>query len=120
VRPDDAVRRFHDVEPLRMPWGELRWLASSEVMPGALQTFGVVTINPGHANPLHMHPNCEELLYVLHGRCSHRLGDDEVELGPGELIHIPAETPHHARCTSDEPLVAVISFSSPLRETVSL
>ena len=101
-------------------WGRLDWLVSGELDPGAELTFGVVTINPGEANPLHLHPNCEEVLYVLSGTCDHVLGDRTIKLGPGGVIRIPRNVPHHAKTTGDEPLIAVIAFSSADRETVTL
>ncbi len=101
-------------------WGRLVWLVSGAIMPGAEQTFGVVTIAPGKRNPLHAHPNCEEVLYVLAGECDHRLGEELFHLTTGSVICIPRGVPHWARCTSAEPLVAVISFSSPDRRTETL
>ena len=79
-----------------------------------------MTIQPGQRNPLHQHPNCEELLYVLSGTCEHRLGDDRFPLAPGDVIRIPRGVPHWAKCTSAEPLVAVISFSAPDRQAINL
>ncbi len=102
------------------PWGQLQWLVGGEQMPGAEQTLGVVTIRPGQRNPLHEHPNCEELLYVVSGACDHKLDDDLFQLSPGDVIRIPRGVPHWAMCTSDEPLVAVISFSSPDRQATTL
>ena len=99
-----------------MDWGQISWMVGAEEMPGAQQTFGVVTIAPGKRNPLHAHPNCEELLYVISGECSHKLGDEMYELKPGNVIRIPQGVKHWAKCTSAEPLVAVISFSSPHRQ----
>lgn len=101
-------------------WGKLIWLVSGESMPGAEQTFGIVTIAPDHRNPLHAHPNCEELLYVLSGECEHKLGEETFYLKPGGVIRIPRGVPHWARCISTEPLVAVISFSSPYRRADTL
>jgi quercetin dioxygenase-like cupin family protein len=101
-------------------WGHLSWLVGEKEMPGAEQTFGVVTIHPGHRNPLHLHPNCEELLYVVSGTCDHRLGEEIYRLEPGSVIRIPRGVPHWAQCTSDEPLVAVISFSAPDRQAENL
>jgi len=103
-----------------MSWGQLSWLVGAAQMPGAEQTLGVVTIYPGKRNPLHSHPNCEELLYVVAGECDHKLGDDLFHLTPGNVICIPRGVPHWARCTSSEPLVAVISFSAPDRRTDTL
>ena len=102
-----------------MEWGHITWLVNAELMPGAEQTLGVVTIEAGSRNPLHMHPNCEELLYVVEGECEHRLGDDYFQLRPGDAIRITRKTWHWARSTGAVPLVAVISFSSGLREAVT-
>ncbi len=104
-------------------------------MPGAEQTLGVVTIHPGKRNPFHSHPNREELLYVVSGEGEHKLGDEVFHLTPGAVIHIPRGV-RRAACgvrdvddrarraavgegTSVEPLVAVVSFSSPDRRTDS-
>ena len=79
-----------------------------------------MTIAPGHANPLHLHPYCEEVLYLLWGACEHRVGELTVEMRPGQVICIPRGTPHQARTTSTEPLVVAVSFSSPNRQVVNL
>src|SRR5437868_6349396 len=113
----DFIAALDATEPVKTDWGQLVWLINGATMPGAEQTLGVVTIMPGRRNPLHAHPNCEELLYVLSGECEHRLGDANYQLAPGDVIRIPRGVKHWARCTSAAPLVAVISFSSPDRQT---
>ncbi len=117
---DGVVRSVDEQEAVRTSWGQLCWLVGSEQMPGAEQTLGVVTIYPGRRNPLHAHPNCEELLYVVSGECDHRLGEETLHLTPGCVIRIPRGVPHWARCTSSEPLVSVVSFSSPERRAETL
>ena len=107
-------------EEIVTEWGKLSWLIGQHETPGAEQTFGLVTIMPKKRNPLHLHPNCEEIFYVLSGTCKHKLGDILIELTPGTAILIPKGVEHWAKCTSDEPLVAVISFSSPDRQVKSL
>src|SRR6266542_1755146 len=49
-------------------WGTLQWLCNEKLMPGAAQTVGLATIYPGKRNPVHFHPNCEEVLYVISGQ----------------------------------------------------
>lgn len=115
-----AVRRVADEAGVTTEWGHLAWLIGEVETPGAEQTFGVVTIRPNQRNPLHLHPNCEELLYVISGECDHLLGEVTYRLGPGSVIRIPRGVPHWARCTSAEPLTAVISFSAPDRRTENL
>lgn len=116
----DKVRKIIDEPVQHLSWGHLSWLIGAKQMPGAEQTMGVVTIYPGKRNALHKHPNCEELLYVVSGECDHKLGDEIFHLTPGSVICIPRGVPHWARCTSAEALVAVISFSSPDRQTDTL
>lgn len=116
----DIVRSVSEVELAEMSWGTLVWLVGEKQTPGAEQTMGVVTIKTGQRNPLHLHPNCEELLYVLEGEADHKLGDDMFELKAGDVIRIPRGVPHWAQAKGDSPLVAVISFSAADRRTENL
>ena len=114
----DVIRSVAEQENVnQMSWGHLAWLVGAAQMPEAEQTLGVVTIQPGKRNPLHSHPNCEELLYVVSGECEHKLGDEFFHLASGMVIRIPRGVNHWAKCTSAEPLVAVVSFSAPDRRT---
>lgn len=101
-------------------WGTLRWLCNAKLSNAAEQTFGVCTIFPGCRNPVHYHPNCEELLYVTRGSGRHRLDDQMIELKAGDLLRIPAHVRHNLENTGSEPLDCVISFSSGDRQTVFL
>jgi quercetin dioxygenase-like cupin family protein len=115
-----VVRSVGNVEPVQLSWGQLVWLVGQAQTPGAEQTLGVVTIHPGKRNPLHMHPNCEELLYVLDGEADHKLGDEMFHIRAGDVIRIPRGIEHWAEAKGDTPLVAVISFSSADRQTENL
>jgi quercetin dioxygenase-like cupin family protein len=117
---ESLVARWEDTTAPETSWGTVSWLINEVTTEGAEQTFGVVTINPGQSNPLHLHPNCEEILYVVSGTCEHRLGEATIQLSPGMAICVPRGTPHCARTTSAERLVVVVSFSSPDRQTVNL
>lgn len=116
----NIVRRVSEVEATELSWGRLSWLIGEEHTPGAEQTLGVVTIAPGKRNPLHMHPNCEELLYVMEGEADHKLGDEMYHIAAGDVIRIPRGVPHWAQAKGDTPLVAVISFSAADRRTENL
>ena len=120
IDSQNIVRSVGKVEPVALSWGELVWLIGEEQTPGAEQTLGVVTIQPGKRNPLHMHPNCEELLYVVEGEADHKLGDEMFRIKAGDVIRIPRGVEHWAQATGDAPLVAVISFSAPDRTTENL
>lgn len=57
-----------------------------------------VYLNKGFVVPLHEHEN-EQLTWILEGRLRFWLGADEsetVEVGAGEVLHIPSWVPHKA------------------------
>ena len=44
--------------------------------------------------PKHLHPNANEIQYILEGTGTIWLGDKEVPVKPGDLVIIPHGTPH--------------------------
>jgi quercetin dioxygenase-like cupin family protein len=115
-----SIRSFNSVKEVKYPWGWIRWMMNSELDPGAQQTFGIVQINAGQRNPLHKHPNCEELLYVLSGSFENVMGGKTVVMHAGDIVRIPANTPHQGINNTKEPMRAVISYSSGTRQMVAL
>lgn len=85
----------HRVQPT--DWGKLVWQVSGNIGNSEQMTVGVCYIDPGRENDRHLHPNCEEVLVVRSGRIVHTLGDQESEMGIGDIIVIPAGVAHHAR-----------------------
>jgi mannose-6-phosphate isomerase-like protein (cupin superfamily) len=104
----------------KFPWGTLQWVCNGKLSPGAAQTDGLARILPGQKNPVHFHPNCEEVLHVISGKGLHSFDGRTVELRAGMTIRIPIGTKHNMVNTGSEPLVTVISFSSGDRKTVFL
>jgi len=115
-----SIQSFQSVKEVKYPWGWIRWMMNSELDPGAQQTFGIVQINAGQRNPLHKHPNCEELLYVLSGSFENVMGGKTVVMHAGDIVRIPANTPHQGINNTKEPMRAVISYSSGTRQMVAL
>ena len=102
------------------PWGTLQWVCNEKLMPGAAQTVGLATILPGKRNPVHYHPNCEEVLYVIAGQGLHSYDGRTIPLKAGMTIRIPAKVKHNMVNTGTETLRTLISFSSGDRKTVFL
>jgi len=89
-------------------------------MPGSEQTVGLATILPGKQNPVHYHPNCEEVLYVISGQGVQSCDGRTILLRAGMTIRIPAKVKHNMVNTGTETLRTLISFSSGDRKTVFL
>jgi mannose-6-phosphate isomerase-like protein (cupin superfamily) len=94
------------------PWGKLEWLASRDLGNSLFMTVGIATINPGKENPVHSHPNCDEILHVLQGHIMNRVGDKEYEMSAGDTVTIPEGTLHNARNIGKEDAVLSISYNS--------
>lgn len=60
----------------------------------------------------HMHPNTNEVQYILEGTGTVWLGDKEVQVKPGDLIIIPKGTPHGGTKPDGRPFKA-IAFKTP-------
>jgi oxalate decarboxylase/phosphoglucose isomerase-like protein (cupin superfamily) len=99
-------------------WGTLQWLANAAL--GAEQTVGVCHLFAGKSNPLHYHPNCEEILYVQHGTGKHLLDQEWVPVRPGSVVRIPIGMKHKLVNDGADTMITIIAFSSADRQTVFL
>ncbi len=74
-----------------------------------LSTMGVhlVRLEPGReSTQFHYHHQDEEFVYILSGRARAEIGDDEVEVGPGDFMAFPMQSePHSLKNTFDEDVV---------------
>lgn len=107
-----------DQQAHQFSWGSIQWLCSGGLFPDAQQTFGFVQIKPGQKNPLHHHPNSDEVLYLLEGELSHSLGDEVYHLVPGMSIHIPQGVPHDAINTGDQVARMLVAYPTADRQVI--
>jgi len=98
-------------------WGSIAWLVSEALIPGADLTFGYVEIAPGGRNPRHLHPNCDEVLFLIEGLVDHEVDGRVLHLTPGTALHIPRKSPHQARNLGRYTARMVVAYSTGDRET---
>jgi quercetin dioxygenase-like cupin family protein len=80
---------------------------------GAKKTMlGLTTFTPGSDLPQRVHEE-EELCYVIKGRGSITVKDEEVFFSAPSALYIPPGVPHGVRNTGDEDVVMVYVFSYP-------
>ncbi len=67
---------------------------------------------------LHYHPKENHFLYILKGRAKGMIGTVSAEVGPGDLVVIPAGKPnqHKFEKIGDEPVVFLLFSSPPFRD----
>jgi len=98
---------------------EIRWLVNRKTCGADELTVGLTNMKPGGSNPLHRHPNCEEVLHLLNGEVDHYVeGGHKVHLKAGDTILIPRNKKHKAINTGDYTATWIVTFSSADRQTI--
>jgi quercetin dioxygenase-like cupin family protein len=85
--------------------GVWTWKSSSE--DGCGLHVVEVDMDGGKCTPLHVHPVAESM-WVLEGQLRYRIGDDDVELGVGDFVMVPADVPHAFIVVSEKARVLAI------------
>ncbi|MBS3105082.1 cupin domain-containing protein [Candidatus Woesearchaeota archaeon] len=76
------------------------------------ETGSIELIRVDDKIPMHIHPKENHFVYIYKGRAKGTVGDVNAEVGPGQLVAIPAGVPHSFERIGDTP-VEIILFSSP-------
>ncbi len=69
---------------------------------------------------LHTHEMEDHIVYVVRGKAKARLGDEQREVGPGDLIAIPKRVPHSFDQIGSEAFVILVNATpgwEPLKDT---
>jgi mannose-6-phosphate isomerase-like protein (cupin superfamily) len=72
----------------------------------------VYGLEPGQEQKPHAHAEADKIYYVLDGRGTFLVGDEERELGTNQIILAPAGAPHGVRNTSAARLTLLV-FMTP-------
>jgi len=89
---------------------------SRRLVTGERIMLAHVYIDEGAVVPMHSHDN-EQVTYILEGELRFWIGSEDAEpidLGPGEVLHIPPNVPHKALALADTLDIDV--FSPPRQD----
>ena len=112
------ITETHTLDPVLYEWGGVKWVANNDLDPGCEQSFGLVHILPGKVNPEHWHTRAEEIVFMLQGECSVRVGDRRMKIKPGQTLFIPQGVKHEVGNEGWEPVIYVCSFNASMRGTL--
>ena len=76
--------------------------------------FNVYCIGPGQENPLHCHPNSDEILYFVEGEGDCVVGEETYAVKAGDLILVPKNAPHSIHNLDEHKKMVCILAQSPL------
>jgi quercetin dioxygenase-like cupin family protein len=93
------------------PWCHVETMSNPEIV-GAKEIILVRATFPPHAaHKFHTHPGREEIIYVISGQAEQWVEKEKRLLNPGEMAHIPKNTPHATRNPSSSPLIFLAILS---------
>lgn len=69
-------------------------------------------LKPNGTYALHTHEH-EQVSMLIHGRMRLTVGDEVLEIGPGDGWYAPANVPHGGEVIGDEPVVFVDIYAPP-------
>jgi len=84
---------------------DVRWLVTSDTVGAKKTVFGVTYFPPGSRHEIHRHPHAEEVEYMISGSGIAYVGDDAIEVGPGDAVFVPQDAYHGFENDSEDEAV---------------
>jgi len=111
--PAASVVRRADRKTLGLARSGARYQLLTPSLQGRLEVMEV-TMDPGQASAPERisHPG-EECLVIISGNGALELGDDVIDMGPGDAATFQASLPHLLRNTGASPLSAISAITPP-------
>ena len=81
-----------DVVREQIEWGVRAWFSLPESTSTQHLVLVEVDLTPGFGHNFHIHPNQEEIIYVLAGELDQWLETEHHSLKPGDTVFIPKNT----------------------------
>ena len=111
------VRSIEDVRPTIEHSGTVPvwWLVEPREMKeatdgGFLELVSEFTVDGGGMVDPHSHPT-HEFYYILSGRGTMKIGDEEREVAQGDLVYTPPETAHSIWTTTPHAPLHALAFA---------
>ena len=102
-------------QPFWFLGGQTRVLVPGTATGGALSVLEF-TDSAGHAPPLHVHENEEEVWIVLDGKIRFFVGDQKFDLEPGQVAYGPRGVAHSYLVRSEKARLAAVFAPSHVEE----
>lgn len=100
------------IKKSELPWNSIAHELIGDDHGGIALCVIFVDAEPGRGPSLHKHPY-DEVLIIQEGRASATLGDEQVEVEAGDVVLVPANTPHAFTNTGDGNLRQIDIHASP-------
>ncbi len=123
--PESFSHRMIKMEPIRMKYGTVRIMDSTNFPASKTIASALVEVEPGGMRDLHWHPNADEWQYYLSGQARMTVfasggSAQTFDYQAGDVGSIPRAMPHYVENTGKTTLRFLEMFRSPRFEDVPL
>jgi quercetin dioxygenase-like cupin family protein len=98
------------------PWGKHSWLSEPALTDTTSLTLIRVSMPPGTGHQFHVHPELDEIIYVVDGVAEQWVDRDSRRLRKGEIAYIPKGVVHATYNRTRRPLT-FLAILSPAAST---
>jgi len=111
---DKVIVNTEDLPFYSVAWGRTKGIVAKEspAYSGKVQVR-ITEYLPGYVHTLHTHPEQDEIIFVLSGRGASETAGGKREIGPGDVVFVPAGVPHATYNPNTETVTAIIIKSPP-------
>jgi len=111
------IIRLRDVKTQKILGGPIKPIVTPKTVGSKNLRFALGVFNPNEGLVPHIHPESEEVYYVIQGKGTVYIGEErkEIPIDPEIVLYIPPGTIHAVKNTGEEKLV-VAFFVAPGRE----
>ena len=102
------IRRRDEGERLWFAGGGIFTIKASTEETGGTFALWEDHMVRGKTTPLHLHPNCDEAIYIFDGEILLHVDGEEHEVGAGSVVVLPRGVPHAFLVTSETAHVLAI------------
>ncbi len=109
MAPRAAVYRWDELD-----LDKVTEMIARKAIVGVRETMVQTFLKRGAIVPRHVH-DTEQLIYVLQGALRTRVDDDVVTLREGEVLQVPAGSPHQVEALDDTFVLDIKGTEAPCR-----
>ncbi len=102
-----------DIEFEKVAWGLTKELIAPQTVGAQKIKVKITEYLPGHVHKNHVHPDQEEVIFVLSGKGMAQTQEEKREIGPGSVVFIGAGEPHTTWNLSDTESLRTIIIKAP-------
>ena len=115
------ILKEEDIQFEKVAWGLTKELVNPQTVGAKKVKVKITEWLPGHVHRKHVHPDQEEVIFVLSGKGMAQTQEEKREIGPGSIVFVGAGEQHTTWNLSDtESLRAIVIKAPPEDEEVQL